>query len=100
MKLMELAKVLRSKNAGPLQVTLDLMFADSNAYEIAVQSEALTAPRIAALYGVEPTTVAVIPFRAALAIKMVIDRPVIAGSPGDRDVYGAQQHPPLLEMEL
>ncbi|WP_210485740.1 DUF4387 domain-containing protein [Microvirga antarctica] len=100
MKLIELAKVLRSKNAGPLQVTVDLMFADSNAFEIALQSEALTAPRVAEAYGVSPSTVVVIPFRAALAIKVVIDRPVIAGSPGDTDVYGAQQHKPLLEIEL
>lgn len=100
MKLMELATVVRSKNAGPLQVTVDLMFPNSNAYEIAVQSEALTKSRVAELYGVPAETIDVIPFRAALAIKVIIDRPVVAGSPGDSDVYGAQQHKPLLEVEI
>lgn len=42
----------------------------------------------------------VIPFAAAQAIKIVMDRPVVAGTPGDSDVYGAQQHRPLLEIEL
>ena len=45
-------------------------------------------------------TVRVIPYPTAHAIKIVIDRPVIAGDPGDGDVYGAQQHRPLLEIEL
>jgi hypothetical protein len=44
--------------------------------------------------------VRVIPFEAALAIKIVLDRPIVAGSPGDRDVFGAQQHAPLLKVEL
>ena len=36
----------------------------------------------------------------ALAIKINLPRPIIAGSPGDHDVYGAQQHVPLLDIEL
>ena len=36
----------------------------------------------------------------ALAIKVTLPRPIVAGTPGDRDVYGAQQHRPLLDIEL
>ena len=99
-RLVDLASVIRSKNAGPLHVTLDLMFPDAAAYALAVQSPALSAAAIADLYAVDPATVEVIPFPAAHAIKVVIDRPVIAGSPGDTDVYGAQQHRPLLGVVL
>lgn len=99
-RLIDLAQVIRSKNAGPLHVTLDLMFPDRAAYDRAAQSPALTAPAIAALYGVEAATVEVIPFPAANAIKIVLDRPVVAGTPGDTDVYGAQQHRPLLGVVL
>ncbi len=99
-RLAELAQVIRSKNAGPLHLTLDLIFPDAAAYGLAVQSPALSAAAIARLYGVDPATVAVIPFAAANAIKVVMDRPVIAGSPGDSDVYGAQQHRPLLGVVL
>jgi hypothetical protein len=42
----------------------------------------------------------VIPYPAGRAIKIVLARAVMAGDPGDRDVYGAQQHAPLLEVEI
>jgi hypothetical protein len=100
MRLTELASVIRSKNAGPLHVTLDLMFPGLEAYERAVASPQLSADAVARLYGVAPATVNVIPYPAAFAIKIVLDRPIVAGTPGDRDVYGAQQHKPLLGIEL
>ena len=99
-RLVDIASVIRSKNAGPLHVTLDLMFPDAESYGLAAQSPALSAAALADLYGVDPETVEVIPFAAAHAIKIVLDRPVIAGSPGDTDVYGAQQHRPLLGVVL
>jgi hypothetical protein len=34
------------------------------------------------------------------AIKFTLPRKVCAGSPGDGDVYGAQQHGPLLGVML
>lgn len=92
--------MIRSKNAGPLHLTLDLMFADPPRYELACRSPALQAAAIGALYGVDPGQVRIIPYPAALAIKIVLDRPVVAGSPGDADVYGAQQHRPLLGIVL
>ncbi len=98
--LAELASVVRSKNAGPLHVTLDLMFADAAGFERAATSQALSASAVAGYYGMQAADVAVIPYPAAHAIKIVLDRPVVAGSPGDTDVYGAQQHRPLLEVML
>lgn len=100
MRLVDVARVVRSKNAGPLTVTVDLMFPERQAYETAAASPKLTACAVARLYGVPADTVKVIAFPPALAIKIVMDRPIVAGSPGDRDVYGAQQHKPLLELEL
>ncbi|AOB25364.1 MULTISPECIES: DUF4387 domain-containing protein [Bordetella] len=99
-RLVDLAKVIRSKNAGPLQTTLDLMFATAEHYRVARDSEALSAASVARLYGIEPDWVRVIPYEAAHAIKIVLDRPLPAGQPGDRDVYGAQQHYPLLDLTL
>ncbi len=98
-KLIDLARVLRSKNAGPSTLTLDLMFADRAAYELACASHALTCASVAALYRADAAKVRVIHFHEALAIKISLPRPV-AGSPGDSDVYGAQQHGPLLEVVL
>lgn len=100
MRLIDVTRVIRSKNAGPLQVTLDLMFPDRAGFDRAVKARSLTREAIAELYGVAAGTVTVIPYAAAFAIKIVLDRPIIAGTPGDSDVYGAQQHRPLLEIEI
>lgn len=100
MKLIDIARVIRSKNAGPTTLTVDLMFNDSQAFERALASPALKAEAIAMLYALEPSQVEVIAYPPAVAIKIVMDRKVVAGDPGDRDVYGAQQHAPLLGVEL
>jgi len=100
MKLIDVARVIRSKNAGPTTLTLDLLFNERAGYEAACASPALKAEAIARLYSVPAERVEVMPYPAALAIKISLDRRVIAGSPGDRDVYGAQQHGPLLGVEL
>lgn len=97
-RLQDLARVIRSKNAGPTLLTIDLMFGDQAVYERAVEAPALGAAPLARLYGVETAQVIACP--AALALKIVLPRPVVAGSPGDGDVYGAQQHGPLLELVL
>ncbi|MGH8618596.1 MAG: DUF4387 domain-containing protein [Burkholderiales bacterium] len=100
MKLLDIAKVIRSKNAGPTTLTLDLMFNEEAGYQAALKAKALTPAAIAVLYGLEPSQVEVIAYPPAQAIKIVMDRKIVAGTPGDRDVYGAQQHGPLLAVEL
>ena len=101
MKLFELAHVLRSKNSGPFAVTLDILFDDPAAYERVVKSGKITPAAIAALYGVPPdaiTDFALYP--PGLGIKITLLREVSSGTAGDRDVYGAQQHAPLMNMEI
>jgi len=100
MTLAEVARVVRSKNAGPLQLTIDILADDRAGYDTLAASPALSAERIAGLYGVAASEVALVRVPAALAIKVTLPRPVVAGSPGDRDVYGAQQHRPLLDLAL
>jgi hypothetical protein len=100
MKLVDCARVIRSKNAGPTTLTLDLMFEDDAGFRQALASPSLTPAALAPLYGVPEADVDVVPYAPAFAIKIVLPRKVIAGAPGDRDVYGAQQHGPLLGVEL
>lgn len=99
-KLRDMARVIRSKNAGALQVTLDVMFEDAATYERVRDSGALTPRSLAPLYGVTDNEVAVIPFDIAYAIKITVPRKIRSGSPGDTDIYGAQQHAPLLDIEV
>ena len=100
MKLQDFAQVVRSKNAGPRRFTLDIIFRNDADYRRAAQSEALTPEKIAPLYGVAANAVTVINYPLGRAIKIVVPRKIMSGDPGDRDVYGAQQHTPLLELEL
>jgi Domain of unknown function (DUF4387) len=100
MKLKDFAQVVRSKNAGPRRFTLDIIFRDDADYQRAVRSEAFTPEKIARLYGVLANTVAIISYPLGRAIKVVMPRHIMSGDPGDRDVYGAQQHTPLLELDL
>ena len=98
--LLETASVIRSKNAGPLTFSFDLMFPDRAAFDLAAASANLKPAALAKRLGREAADIRVVPYPAALAIKIAIPRQLVAGSPGDRDVYGAQQHLPLLEIEL
>jgi hypothetical protein len=102
-KLGDLAAVLRSKNAGPFQITIDLMFNDAATYERVRDSGALAKETLAALYQVEVDVVRVIPFDRVRAIKITLPRRFAShgsGSAFDRDVYGAQQHGPLVDIEI
>ena len=100
MKLSDIAQVIRSKNAGPRRLTLDIMFGSEADYQRVVQSPALGAEAIGRLYRVAVEDVRIIPYPAGRAIKIVLPRSIMAGDPGDYDVYGAQQHAPLLGIEV
>lgn len=94
--LARIAKVIRSKNAGPFEVTFDVMFDDAAAYERVKRSGVIEVGQIAAAYRIPPADVLVCrPYDAALAFKITIRRPVSSGDLGDTDVYGCQQHVPL-----
>lgn len=99
-RLADVASVVRSKNAGPLTLSVDLLFPDEHTFRRALAAEALSAAAIARAYGLEAAQVSVLAYAAARAIKIAMPRRIVAGSPGDRDVYGAQQHGPMLELDL
>jgi hypothetical protein len=96
-----LARVIRSKNAGPFQFTVDFLFVDRDSYERVVRAEVVTREVVAELYGLPLERVRGVYFwSSALALKVTIDREVSAGAPGDSDCYGAQQHAPLLAIRV
>lgn len=102
-RLGDLASVIRSKNAGPFQVTIDIMFATAEDYRRVLNSTVFTAAEVAKRYSIGESDVAVIPFDRVHAIKITIPRrwgSRGSGSAGDRDVYGAQQHGPLVDLEI
>lgn len=98
-RLTDVAEVVRSKNSGPYELTLDVIFRTRADYERFRDARAFTPELVARLYRVPVAHVlGVVAFDPAKAIKATIVRPVASGAVGDRDVYGAQQHAPLLGL--
>lgn len=99
--LTELAAVIRSKNAGPYELTMDILFKRETDYLFLKRTGFFTRELFARLYGVpEDRIMNVVHFDPAAAVKCTMVRPLVSGSPGDNDIYGAQQHTPLLSLEV
>ncbi|THH35876.1 DUF4387 domain-containing protein [Aliishimia ponticola] len=100
-QLSDIASVIRSKNAGPYALTFDILFKTQADFERAVGRALINPDLIARLYGLSPQDVlSIIAFPPAHAIKATIRRPLPSGAVGDTDIYGAQQHAPLLSLPL
>ena len=101
MKLCQLAKTIRSKNAGVDRITFDIIFKEKKKYELVKKSKALSITSIAALYGINENRICdFVEFDPALAIKFTIQRDRPSGSFGESDIFGCQQYPPLLDVEI
>ena len=101
MKLGKLAKVIRSKNAGPFLLTFDILFDGAETLERVRETGDLTVEAVARAYDLSPNAIrdfAYYPF--ANAVKFSIQRERPSGSRFDSDVYGAQQYAPLLNIEV
>lgn len=97
----EVARVIRSKNAGPFELTMDIIFNDPKTYEAVYRSNVLTEQCVSKLYRITTDKIlAFVWYEPALALKITIARPIDSGSIGERDTYGAQQHAPLLLLDF
>ena len=100
-KLSELAKTIRSKNAGVDKITFDIIFRDRKEYELIKKSGVLTRATVCDLYGIPDERISdFVEYDPAFAIKFTIYRTRPSGSPGDSDIFGAQQYAPLLDIEV
>ena len=99
-KLKDIARACKSKNAGPFEITFDIMFDDLDTFNKVRASGTITPQLIAGLYGVPVTQVQFTEYPPALAYKATIPRRIPSGAIGDTDIYGAQQHAPLLDIDI
>ena len=100
MKLYELAKLIRAKNAGPFMLTIDILFEDEASYEKVIASKKLTQELIAELYKMPLEQIEYYELPLARAIKFSFPRKHIVGSFGDSDIFGGQEHWPLVDIEI
>lgn len=97
-KLIDYTKILRSKNAGPLFITFDLIFNDRE--DMLYVSEHLTKEHVSKAYGVSVEKIDIIAYDVVNSIKITFPRKNISGSLADNDIYGCQQHVPLANVEI
>lgn len=100
-KLVDLAKTIRSKNAGTDRITFDIIFRARANYELVKASKAITKETMAALYDIDVERIVdFVEYDPAYAIKFTISRLKPSGSPGESDIFGCQQYPPLLDIDI
>lgn len=97
-KLVEYTRILRSKNAGPLYITFDLIF--ENRADMEYVAQKLTAQMVSDTYGVAPEKVSIISYGVVNSIKITFPRKHISGQLEDSDIYGCQQHMLLANLEV
>jgi len=100
-KLVELAKTIRSKNAGTDKITCDIICREKKNYELIKKSQVLTKQTMAKLFNIPEERISdFVEFDPGYALKFTIYRSRPSGSPGETDVFGCQQYPPLLDLEI
>lgn len=99
-RLRDLAKMIRSKNAGPFELTLDILFADEETYLRVRNSGVVSRELITAMFGLEPEQVKLFHYDAGLAIKATVPRWTASGNPDDTDIFGGQQFADLVDLEV
>jgi len=95
-KLIDHAKVLRSKNAGPLFITFDIMCDTVEQFEYVMPY--INKKEISQLYDIDETDIKIIPYKVVFSTKITIPRTNISGSILDQDIYGCQQHMKLANI--
>ena len=100
-RLCEIAKTIRSKNAGVDKITFDVIFAARAEYDLVRRSGVLSPAAVCRIFGLPQSRITdYVEFDPALAIKFTILRKVTSGSPGDADIFGSQQYGPLLDVSV
>jgi len=99
--LSEIAKTIRSKNAGVDKITFDVIFADRADYDLVRRSGLLSRAALCRVFGIPESRITdYVEFDPALAIKFTMFRTIPSGSPGDADIFGSQQYGPLLGIAV
>ena len=97
-KLETLVERVRSKNAGPFWVTLDVFCGSQDRFQHV--AAVLGTARVAALFRADPTTVRRFEIPDLAVVKFSLPRPVIQGNREDRDMHGASWAVLLAELEI
>ena len=93
-----LVEKVRSKNAGPFWLTLDVFCGSPEVYGRVVS--ALDTTRVAALFRVDPAVLKRFDIPDLHVVKFSLPRPVVQGTRADRDMHGAGWAVLLEELDI
>jgi Domain of unknown function (DUF4387) len=99
-KIGEVCRHVRSKNAGPFWITVDLFFGSAEIFHRYRDSPALGPELFARLYGTDPGLVKRLPVDSLHMIKISYPRPRPQGWAGERDMHGGQLFARLLDVDI
>jgi len=94
----QIAQKVRSKNAGPFWLTIDIFCGSSDAFEQVV--EGLSTARVAALFNADETKIKRFDIADLNVVKFSLPRPAIQGTSEDRDMHGSAWAPLLAELDI
>ena len=98
MRLGDLADKVRSKNAGPFWLTIDIFCGDAAVFRQV--SEGVSSDRVAALLGADLATLKRFDMPELNVVKFSVPRPTLQGSLADRDMHGASFANLIAEIQL
>ncbi len=94
----QIAQKVRSKNAGPFWLTIDIFCGTAAAYDQIVRG--LSTDRIAALFECPAETIKRFDIADLNVLKFSLPRPAIQGTAVDRDMHGAAWGPLVAEVSI
>lgn len=97
-RLGDIASKVRSKNAGPFWLTVDVFCADARAFQAVVQG--INTPEVAALFAIDPADLRRFDIPALNVVKFSLPRPAVQGAAEDRDLHGASWGALVEELEI
>ena len=99
-KLEDVCHQIRSKNAGPFWISVDLFFRDREAFDRYAGAKELQPQHLAPLFGVRPDQVGCYPVPDLAVLKISYPRRDPQGGMIERDLHGGQQYVRIVDLEL
>ena len=99
-RLSDVCRYVRSKNAGPFWITIDLFFDGPESYARHADDPAIGVDAIAGLLGVDAAQVKRFKVDDLKVVKLSYPRVQPQGGALERDMHGGQQYAPLLGVQL
>jgi len=100
MYLCDLAKLIRSKNCGPFMLTIDILFENEAFYQQALRSGKLTKSYFSQVYHIAEEKIEMYECDNCYALKVSFPRSTVSGGVLDNDLFGGQQHAPIVYLEI